>query len=237
MPVVLIVDGDWITRRTTIAALRYGGIESDTVATVKEAGRRLRRQRYAGVLFDPNAQPERVAELRARTDLPLIVVTAVDDRDDRIDCLDAGADDYLVRPVDPEELLARLRAVQRRTASPPADEPPIVTDDFMIELTDRHVVRADGTEVQLSPIEWTLIEALVRRAGHLVTREELLAAVWGPDAVEKTQYLRVYMASIRHKLEPDTKHPRYFVTAPGLGLKFQVADHQSSAASSAPTAS
>ena len=78
----------------------------------------------------------------------------------------------------------------------------------------------DGTEVPLSPIEWKLVEALVRRAEHLITREELLASVWGPDAVEKTHYLRVHMASIRHKLEPDHAHPRFFVTVPGLGLKF-----------------
>ena len=236
MQVVLIVDSDWIARRSTIAALRYGEIESDTVATVKEAGRRLRRLRYTGLVIDADGQPGRVAELRARTDLPIIVVTSVDDQNDKIECLDAGADDYMVRPVDPEELLARLRAVLRRAAPPHAEELPVVTDDFMIEIADRRVVRSDGTEVQLSPIEWKLVEALVRRSGHLVSREELLAAVWGPDAVEKTQYLRVYMASIRHKLEPDSKHPRYFVTAPGLGLKFQIDDHHR-APSSVTTAS
>ena len=90
-----------------------------------------------------------------------------------------------------------------------------MTDDFTIELAERRVVRNDGTEVRLSPIEWKLVEALARRADHLVTREELLASVWGPDAVEKTEYLRVHMASIRQKMEPDHAHPRYFVTAPG----------------------
>ena len=140
-----------------------------------------------------------------------------------VDCLDAGADDYVALPFDPEELLARLRAVLRRTELA-EDEPPIVTDDFTIELAERRVVR-HGTEVSLSPIEWKLIEALARRAEHLVTREELLASVWGPDAVEKPQYLRVHMASIRQKLEPDHAHPRYFVTAPGLGLKFVTHSH------------
>jgi len=224
MDLVLIVDGDWTTRRSTIAALRYGGFESDTVASVKEAVRRLRRRRYAGIIVDPGedqAAAAKLVELRTRTDLPIIVVTYTDDRRHTIRCLDAGADDYMVRPVDPEELLARLRAVLRRVVAH-EDEPPVVTDDFSIALADRRIARRDGTEVQLSPIEWQLVETLVRRAGHLVTREELLASVWGPQSVGKTQYLRVHMASIRQKLEPDHAHPRYFVTAPGLGLRFQI---------------
>jgi two-component system, OmpR family, KDP operon response regulator KdpE len=222
---VLVVDPDWSGRRGTVAALRYGGFEVETVGSVKEAGRRLRSRRYVGIIVDPGRQSATmVFELRARTDAPIIVVSASDERVHRIDCLDAGADDYLTLPFDPEELLARLRAVLRRTVSV-EDEPPIVTDDFTIELAERRVVRNDGTEVPLSPIEWKLVEALVRRAEHLVTREELLASVWGPDAVEKTHYLRVHMASIRHKLEPDHAHPRFFVTVPGLGLKFVAHDH------------
>ena len=221
MPVVLVIDGEWSARRATIAALRYGGFDSDTARSAKDAGRRLRRRRYSGIIVDPGVESAAaaVAQLRARTDLPIIVVTETDDRDHIVQCLDAGADDHMVRPVDPEELLARLRAVLRRT-SPIEDEPPIATDDFVIELADRRIIRSDGSEIQLSPIEWKIVETLVHRAGHLVTREELLCSVWGPDAVAKTQYLRVHMASIRQKLEPDHTHPRYFLTAPGLGLKF-----------------
>jgi two-component system KDP operon response regulator KdpE len=100
------------------------------------------------------------------------------------------------------------------------EEVPIITEDFIIDFAERRVERPDGSEVQLSPIEWKLIESLAHRAGHLVTREALLEATWGPDAVDKAQYLRVYMASIRRKLEPDRSRPRYFVTAPGLGLRF-----------------
>jgi two-component system KDP operon response regulator KdpE len=217
---VLVVDAEWTTRRATTAALRYGGFETDTAPSVREAGRRLRRRRYDGIIVDPGeAAAAGVAELRARTDAPIIVVTGDETRDHLIGCLDAGADDHIVRPVDPEELLARLRAVLRRTITP-AEEPPTVTDDFVIELADRRALRTDGTPVQLSPIEWKLVETLVRHAGHLVTREDLLSTVWGPGAVDKTQYLRVHMASIRQKLEPDPSQPRYFVTAPGLGLKF-----------------
>jgi two-component system KDP operon response regulator KdpE len=224
---VLVIDGEWNARRATIAALRYGGFESDTARSVKDAGRRLRRRRYSGIIVDPGVESAAavVAQLRARTDLPIIVVTEVDDRDHLVQCLDAGADDHMVRPVDPEELLARFRAVLRRT-SPVEDQPPVVTDDFVIELADRRIIGSDGSEIQLSPIEWKIVETLVHRAGHLVTREELLCSVWGPDAVAKTQYLRVHMASIRQKLEPDHTHPRYFFTAPGLGLKFE-ASHSS----------
>jgi two-component system KDP operon response regulator KdpE len=220
MSSVLVVDPDSSGRRGIVAALRYGGFEVDTVSAIKEAGRRLRGRRYAGIIVDPGRQSAAVVtELRTRTEAPIIVVSASERRVHKIECFDAGADDYLSLPLDPEELLARLRAVLRRTASV-EDEPPIVTDDFTIELAERRILRNDGTEVPLSPIEWRLVEALVRRAEHLVTREELLASVWGPEAVEKTHYLRVHMASIRHKLEPDHAHPRFFVTVPGLGLKF-----------------
>jgi two-component system KDP operon response regulator KdpE len=221
MGTVLVVDRDATARRAIMGALRYGGFDSETVGTVKEAGRRLGRHDYAGIIVDPGDESvtTRLAELRARTDAPIIVVTECQDRLHSIECLDAGADDYVRRPFDPEELLARLRAVQRRVAT---DEgaAPVVTTDFTVDIAGRRLTRADGTDVSLSPIEWKLVEVLVHRSGHLVPREELLTTVWGPGAVEKSQYLRVHMASIRQKVEPDPARPRYFVTAPGLGLKF-----------------
>jgi two-component system KDP operon response regulator KdpE len=223
MSAVLVADRDWNRRRVTVAAVRYGGFDCDTVASVKQAASRLRRRHYAGILIDPGGDgATKLATLRARTDAAIIVVADDDDRDFKVACLNAGADDYIVRPFDTEELLARLHAVMRRVVTT-EDEPPIVTADFTLDLADRHVIHADGTEISLSPIEWKLVETLVRRSGHLVTREELLASVWGPDAVSKTQYLRVHMASIRQKLEPDSARPRYFVTAPGLGLRFDPA--------------
>lgn len=220
MSSLLVVDADSSRRRGTVAALRYGGFETDTAGSMSDASRRLRRRPYCGIVIDPGPQMvANVADLRARTEAAIIVVSASDHRVDKIDCFDAGADDYLTYPLDPEELLARLRAILRRSARV-EDEPPIVTDDFTIELAERRVVRNDGTEVSLSPIEWKLVEALARRAEHLVPREELLASVWGPGAVEKTHYLRVHMASVRQKLERDPARPRFFVTVPGLGLKF-----------------
>ncbi len=221
MSVVLVIDSDRSRRRSTVTALRYGGYETATTGSVKDAGRLLRRRSYAGIVIDPGvgSASAQIVDLRGRTEAPIIVVSAVGERGHVIACLESGADDYLTIPFDPEELLARFHAVLRRTV-PIEDEPPVVTDDFTVDIAQRSVVRRDGTDVRLSPIEWMLVETLVRHADHLVTREDLLAAVWGPDAAEKTQYLRVHMASIRQKLEPDHARPRYFLTAPGLGLKF-----------------
>lgn len=222
MRTVLLLDADVLARRRTVSAMRYGGFETKSAHGLQEARRLLRRNRYAALIVDPGTGVEAaplVEDLRARTDVPIIAVSSCDEPPYKIALLDAGADDYVLRPFDPEELLARLRAVLRRVA--PIDETgPIVTAAFTMHLADRRLFRSDDTEVTLSPTEWKLIEVLVQHQGHLVTREELLAAVWGPDAESKTQYLRVYMASIRRKLEPVPSHPLYFVTAPGLGLRF-----------------
>jgi len=219
---VLVIDPDRLARRAIISALRYGGLDVETAAAPRAAIRRLRRRRFAGLVVDPDSETnpaQTIADLRAVTDAPIIVTSTRDDRAHAVELLDAGADDYLTRPFDPEELLARLRAVLRRLTSLEA-EPPIVTDDFTMYVRDRRLVLADGTEPALSPTEWRLIEVLADHAGHLVTREEVLTAVWGSSAVDKTQYLRVHMAGIRHKIEPDPPRPRYFLTVPGLGLKF-----------------
>lgn len=222
MSTVLILDADLASRRRTISAMRYGGFDSRSANSLEQAHRLLRSNRYAALIVDPGASadaPRLVEELRAQTDAPIIVVSASDDQPRKIAILDAGADDFVSPPVDPEELLARVRAVLRRVAQL-EDARPIVTADFIIHLADRRLFLNDDIEITLSPTEWKVIEVLIQHKGHLVTREELLAAVWGPEAADKTQYLRVYMASIRRKVEPDPSRPRYFVTAPGLGLRF-----------------
>jgi two-component system KDP operon response regulator KdpE len=219
---VLILDPDLASRRLTASAMRYGGFKAESARSLQDACRLLRRNRYAALLIDPGLDaysPQLVEELRARTDAPIIAVSVCDESPYKAALLDAGADDYVTRPFDPEELLARVRAVSRRVVRL-EEERPIVTADFTIHLADRRFVRGDGTEVALSPTEWKLIEGLVQHTGHLVTREELLVSVWGPQAAGKAQYLRVHMASIRQKVEPDHSRPRYFVTVPGLGLRF-----------------
>jgi two-component system KDP operon response regulator KdpE len=222
MDTVLILDADRVSRRRTISAIRYGGFQAESARNLQEACRLVRRHRYAALVVDPGVGADSslpVEELRARTDAPIIVVSARDEASYKVALLDAGADDCVTRPFDPEELLARIRAVERRVA-PLEEERPIVTPDFTMHVADRRFVRPDGAEVTMSPTEWRLIEVLVQHAGHLVTREELLVSVWGPQAASKTQYLRVHMSSIRQKVEPDPARPRYFVTVPGLGVRF-----------------
>ena len=219
---VLVLDADQTARRRGMAAVRYGGFEATGARSVDDACRLLRRHSYAAILVDPgdgSDAPAVVERLRTLTQVPIVAVSASAEQSYKVSLLDAGADDYMTRPVDPDELLARLRAVARRV--PSAEPSPIVTPHFTMHLADRRLLR-DGHEVPLSPTEWRLIEVLVQHRGHLVTREDLLVSVWGPEAADKTQYLRVHMASIRRKVEPVPSHPRYFVTIPGLGLRFEV---------------
>jgi two-component system KDP operon response regulator KdpE len=139
---------------------------------------------------------------------------------DKVAALDAGADDYVTKPFGINELLARLRAAVRR-ATPSDEQVPIVqTPNFRVDLAAKQVVR-DGREVRLTPTEWQLVELLVRNPGRLVSQRQLLHEVWGPKYREETNYLRVFIAQIRRKLEPDPAHPRYFITEPGMGYRYQ----------------
>ncbi len=138
----------------------------------------------------------------------------------KVRALDAGADDYVTKPFGMDELLARVRAALRRTAPVTSTaDPVIVTDAFTIDLSARRVTR-DGTAVRLTPTEWHLLEVLVRNPGKLVSQRHLLQEVWGPKYESETNYLRVYVAQLRAKLEPDPASPRYLITEPGMGYRF-----------------
>jgi len=239
MTTVVVCDPDNGNRRSTAAALRFSGYTVETTGSPKQTRSLLRRRCPSALILDPSSDgassagatgaapgsggaTDAVRALRAMTDIPILVVFASADEWDKVTLLDAGADDYLAKPYGIEELLARLRAALRR--NPPAEHPavaPIVTADFAVDVAERRWVRGDGTEVRLTPTEWRLVEMLLHRPGHLVTQADLLRGVWGPTAVEKTEYLRVYLNGIRHKTEPDPARPRYFITAPGVGLRFQ----------------
>jgi two-component system KDP operon response regulator KdpE len=157
--------------------------------------------------------------LRGWSQVPILVLSARQDSADKVEALDLGADDYVTKPFGMDELLARLRAAIRRGA-PGEDLPVVTTADFTVDLAAKRVVR-DGVDVRLTPTEWHLLELLVRGNGRLVTQRQLLQEVWGPAYQRETNYLRVYLAQLRRKLEPDPSRPRYLLTEPGMGYRFQ----------------
>jgi len=156
--------------------------------------------------------------LRSWSPVPVVVLSARHGSDDKVEALDEGADDYVTKPFGMDELLARVRAAVRRSGVADADQV-VETPAFRIDLGAKQVVR-DGADVRLTPTEWGLLEALVRRPGRLVGQRQLLHEVWGPSYDKETHYLRVYMAQLRRKLEPDPARPRYFLTEPGMGYRF-----------------
>jgi two-component system, OmpR family, KDP operon response regulator KdpE len=156
--------------------------------------------------------------VRGWSSTPIIVLSAWGQESQKVAALDAGADDYVTKPFGMDELLARLRAAVRR-AVPAPDEPVINTAEFTVDLARKRVTRA-GADVRLTPTEWQLLEVLVRNAERLVTQRQLLQEVWGPGYQTEAHYLRVYMAGLRRKLEPDPSAPRYLLTEPGMGYRF-----------------
>lgn len=160
-----------------------------------------------------------IAGLRAWTTTPIIVLSAREQEDQKVAALDAGADDYVTKPFGMDELLARLRAAVRR-GTPAPEQPLVQTADVAVDLAAKQVMRTSGEVVRLTPTEWQLLEALVRRGGTLVTQRQLLAEVWGPAYRTETNYLRVYVAQLRRKLEPDPPRPRYLHTEAGMGYRF-----------------
>ncbi len=162
---------------------------------------------------------EVIAGLRGWTSVPIIVLSARDSQSQKVDALDTGADDYLTKPFGMDELLARMRASLRRSSGA-ADEPVVEAGSLVVDLAAKRVSRA-GADVRLTPTEWHLLEALVRRPGRLVPAAQLLAEIWGPAYVDEAHYLRVYLAQLRRKLEDDPSHPRHLVTEPGMGYRFE----------------
>jgi two-component system KDP operon response regulator KdpE len=220
---VLVVDDEPQIRRALATNLRAREYEVDLAATGEDA-LRLAAERHPDVVVLDLGLPgidgiEVVRGLRGWTQVPIIILSVREDESDKVEALDAGADDYLTKPFGMNELLARLRAALRR-ATPVDEVPVLVTDDFRIDLSAKRVVR-DEKEVHLTPTEWGLVEQLVRNRGKLVTQRQLLQEVWGPEYQTEANYLRVYMAGLRRKLEPNPSQPRYFITEAGMGYRFE----------------
>jgi two-component system KDP operon response regulator KdpE len=220
---VVLLDLDQGARRIEVAALRYGGYEVSTAHTVEQVITHVRTHRTDAILVDPAqlAIAPLVGELRARTELPIIVVSEGEGDGDLVAALDAGADDYVSKPFVVEEVLARMRAALRRVRSTEVPAA-IVTEDFTIDIAARRVFHADGSEIYLTGVEFRMVEILLRHPGHVVSREQILEEIWGPRGVHRPHYLRVFVNRVRQKIEPDPAHPRYLHTATGLGLVFKL---------------
>lgn len=220
---VLVVDDEPQILRALTTNLRARGYTVDVASTGEDA-LRLAAELHPDVVVLDLGLPgidgiDVVRGLRGWTSVPVIVLSVRDAEGDKVMALDAGADDYVTKPFSMNELLARLRAALRRSS--PAEEAPVVeTPHFRIDLTRRKATVA-GTEVHLTPTEWQLVEVLVRNDGKLVSQRQLLQEVWGPRYEVETNYLRVYMAKVRGKLEPDSSRARYFITEPGMGYRFE----------------
>jgi two-component system KDP operon response regulator KdpE len=220
---VLVVDDEAPIRRTMRANLEARGYVVDLAETGEEALQLAARHHPDVVLLDlglPGMDGLGVIDgLRGWSQVPIVVLSARGSERDKVAALDAGADDYVSKPFGMDELLARLRAAVRRNAVA-EEEPTIVTDHFTVDLAAKRVLDPSGEAVRLTPTEWQLLEVLVRHRDKLVTQRQLLQDVWGPGYGDESNYLRVHMAHLRRKLEPDRAHPRYFVTEPGMGYRF-----------------
>ncbi|MFE5908535.1 response regulator [Streptomyces wedmorensis] len=224
---VLVVDDEPQIVRALVINLKARKYEVDA-ASDGAAALRLAAERHPDVVVLDLGLPdmdgvEVIKGLRGWTRVPILVLSARQTSDEKVEALDAGADDYVTKPFGMDELLARLRAAVRRAEPVGGAEDGVVVIEaagFTVDLAAKKVHR-DGRDVRLTPTEWHLLEVLVRNSGRLVSQKQLLQEVWGPSYGTETNYLRVYMAQLRRKLEADPSHPRHFVTEPGMGYRFE----------------
>ena len=223
MTKVVVVDDEAAMCRALRINLSARGYEVSTAFDGASGLAQIAKVRPDAVILDlglPDMDGEDVIRgVRGWSATPIIVLSARELEASKVAALDAGADDYVTKPFGMDELLARLRAAVRRGAT--AEEAPsVTTDDFVIDLAAKRVTR-DGADVRLTPTEWQLLEVLVRHRGRLVTQRQLLHDVWGPEYSTESNYLRVFMAQLRRKLEPEPSHPRYLLTEAGMGYRFE----------------
>jgi two-component system KDP operon response regulator KdpE len=223
---VLVVDDELALRRALAINLRARGYNVTLAADGASALSAAAEHPPDAIVLDlglPDMDGTTVIEgLRGWTSAPIIVLSARTGEPQKVLALDAGADDYVTKPFGMDELLARLRAALRR-ATPAAASPIVTTATFTVDLAAKTVTATDGAAVKLTPTEWHLLEVLVRNEGKLVSQRQLLQEVWGPQYETETNYLRVYVAQLRRKLEIDPAHPAHLITEPGMGYRFVTA--------------
>jgi two-component system, OmpR family, KDP operon response regulator KdpE len=220
---ILVVDDEPQIRRVLRTTLTSQGYTVSEARTGEEAFEQVRSERPDLILLDVNMPGisglETCREIRASSDIPIIMLTVRGTEHDKVQALDAGADDYVVKPFGSEELMARIRAGLRRAASTES-LPPFVSSDLKIDFEKRSVL-VKGETVRLTPKEFELLRHLVANQGKAQGHRRLLQAVWGPDYGEETEYLRVFINQLRKKIEPDPKKPRYIHTEPWVGYRFE----------------
>jgi len=221
---VLVVDDEPQILRALRINLRVRQYEVFTAATGAEALDVAGRHPPDLVILDlglPDLSGlEVIAGLRGWTSVPIVVLSGRADSADKVEALDAGADDYVTKPFAMDELLARMRAALRR-AGPPEESPQVKLGDLVVDLAARRVEGGPDGDIRLTPTEWHLLEVLLRNPGKLMSQQQLLTEVWGPGYATATGNLRLYMAQLRRKLEPDPARPQWLITEPGMGYRFQ----------------
>jgi two-component system KDP operon response regulator KdpE len=220
---ILVIDDEPQIIRALRINLRVRQYEVYTAATAGEALEIAAKHPPDLVILDlglPDMDGVEVIHgLRGWTSAPIIVLSGRTDSTDKVEALDAGADDYVTKPFGMDELLARMRAVSRRVTADD-DAPQVKLGNQVVDLAARRVVRGEH-DIRLTPTEWHLLEVLLRNPGKLLSRHQLLSAVWGPGYADATGNLRLYMAQLRRKLEPDPARPRWLLTEPGMGYRYQ----------------
>jgi len=226
-PRILVIEDEAQMRRFLRASLSNAGYQVLEAETAEQGLLQAAAQNPELVLLDlglPDLDGLLVTErLRQWAKMPIIVISARGQEQDKIKALDAGADDYLTKPFGVGELLARLRVALRHAARTDAGDSQFSLGELEVDLARRQV-RLRGEEVHLTPNEYRLLTTLIKHAGRVLTHRQLLREVWGPNATDQTPYLRVYMGQLRHKLEQDPGRPRYLLTEPGVGYRLRTDD-------------
>ncbi|HHW75963.1 MAG TPA: two-component system response regulator KdpE [Xanthomonadaceae bacterium] len=220
---VLIVEDEHAIRRFVRTALEAEGhrvYEAETLRRgLLEAGTRQPDLAILDLGLPDGSGVDFIRDLRAWSGMPVLVLSARIEEYDKVEALDAGADDYLSKPFGVAELLARVRAVCRRYVRDPSGTTVVAFGEVSVDLENRRVSRA-GQPVQLTPMEFRLLATLITKPGKVLTHRQLLRDVWGPAYVERSHYLRIYMGHLRQKLEADPARPRHFLTETGIGYRF-----------------
>lgn len=220
---ILVVDDEPQIRRVLSTTLNSQGYALVEARTGEEALDKIRTEKIDLILLDVNlpgiSGVETCEQIRRSADVPIIMLTVRNTERDKVQALDAGADDYVVKPFGSEELMARVRAALRR-AAPIESPPPFISNELKIDFENRSVT-VKGKAVRLTPKEFELLRHLVVNLGKPIGHRRLLQAVWGPDYGEETEYLRVFINQLRKKIEPDPRRPKFIKTEPWVGYRFE----------------